>query len=403
MDLTSETERLLGFGHAAVLPDGGFAALDAHGEPTVGPMELWIACRMTHVYAIGHLLGHAGSAEIVDHGLAAITNLFADHEHGGWFAAVDPDGTPLDTTKAAYPHAFVILAATSATVAGRPGATALLDQALAVSERYFWDEDAGMVVDEWDRAFQHCDDYRGVNANMHTVEAYLAAADVTGDGRWLDRAVRITTRVVHGFARGNGWRLPEHFDADWNPLPDYNADEPAHPFRPFGATIGHGFEWARLTLHARAALEAVGEEAPHWMLDDAVSLFDASVRDGWAVDGADGFVYTVDWSGAPVVRERMHWVAAEALSAAAALRRATSDPRYAALEQAWWDHVDAHFVDRVDGSWWHELGPDLLPSSTVWGGKSDLYHAVQATLIPRLPLAPSLVSALAQEGGQVRQ
>ena len=44
---------------------------------------------------------------------------------------------------------------------------------------------------------------------------------------------------------------------------------------------------------------------------------DRAVRDGWAVDGAPGFAYTTDWAGAPVVRTRMHWVAAEAIGAAA--------------------------------------------------------------------------------------
>jgi len=32
----------------------------------------------------------------------------------------------------------------------------------------------------------------------------------------------------------------------------------------------------------------------------------------------------------------------------------------------------------------------------VWPGKPDLYHAVQATLIPRLPLAPTMATALAK-------
>jgi sulfoquinovose isomerase len=30
----------------------------------------------------------------------------------------------------------------------------------------------------------------------------------------------------------------------------------------------------------------------------------------------------------------------------------------------------------------------------VWSGKPDTYHAVQATLLPRLPLAPSLASGI---------
>ena len=160
------------------------------------------------------------------------------------------------------------------------GADELLAEALDVLDTRFWDEDAGMVVEEWDEAWTTLDGYRGVNANMHTVEALLAVGD-------LARAERILTRVVHGFARDNDWRIPEHFDASWTPIPDYNRDEPAHPFRPYGATVGHWFEWSRLTLGLRAGL---GDDAPGWMLDDAVALFDAGVREGWAVDGAAGFV-----------------------------------------------------------------------------------------------------------------
>lgn len=393
--LEAETDRLLDFGRAAAVPDGAFARQGEDGAPTEGPWELWIACRMTHVYAIAHLLGRPGSAVLVDHGLAAITGIFADADHGGWFSEVRRDGTPVDTTKAAYPHAFVILAASSAAAAGRPGAAALLADALAVSQERFWDEQAGMAVEEWDRAWTTLDDYRGVNANMHTVEAYLSAAGVTGQRVWLDRAVRIVERVVDGFARENGWRIPEHFDASWTPVLEYNADAPAHPFRPYGATIGHWFEWARLTLHARAALLAAGDEPPAWMLEDAAALFHAGVHEGWAVDGAPGFVYTVDWSGEPVVRERMHWVAAEALGAAAALHAATGGELYDALYTTWWEYVGAHVIDRVGGSWWHELGTDNAVSRTVWAGKADLYHAVQATLIPRLPLTPMIVPALA--------
>jgi mannose/cellobiose epimerase-like protein (N-acyl-D-glucosamine 2-epimerase family) len=226
---------------------------------------------------------------------------------------------------------------------------------------------------------------------MHTVEALLAAADVLDDASLRERALRVVTRVVHDLARGNQWRIPEHFDDTWTPVWDYNVDEPAHPFRPYGATIGHWLEWARLALHLRAGL---GDTAPSWLLDDARSLFDASVREGWAVDGADGFVYTVDWSGAPVVRERMHWVAAEATATAATLYAATGESAYAEWYTTWWQHVADCFLDRQHGSWRHELSPANLPSSVTWKGKPDTYHAFQATLIPRLPLSPTLAAAL---------
>jgi ABC-type sugar transport system permease subunit len=84
-----------------------------------------------------------------------------------------------------------------------------------------------------------------------------------------------------------------------------------------------------------------------------------------------------------VVRERMHWVAAEATATAAALFTATGGPSYADV-----------FIDTERGSWHHELDPQNRPSSLVWAGKPDTYYAFQATLIRRLPLTPTLAAAL---------
>ncbi|GAA1788648.1 AGE family epimerase/isomerase [Nocardioides hankookensis] len=384
LDLERETDRLLEFARASVHPDGGFAWLDDDGRPELDrPVELWITCRMTHVFALAHLMGRPYAAELVDHGIDALTGRFRDPVHGGWCAAVGPDG-PATRSKTAYEHAFVVLAASSAAVADRPGADALLAQALDVLDTHFWDEDAGMVVEEWDEAWTTLDGYRGVNANMHTVEALLAVGDVA-------RAERIVTRVVHGLARDNDWRIPEHFDARWRPLLDYNRVEPAHPFRPYGATVGHWFEWSRLTLGLR---EALGDDAPGWMLEDAVALFDAGVRDGWAVDGSAGFVYTVDWDGTPVVRQRMHWVLTEAVAAAATLARVTGDRVYDVCAEQWWTYAERSFIDREHGSWHHELSPDNQPAAGTWAGKPDVYHAVQATLVPRLPVWPPFARAL---------
>ncbi len=388
--LAAECDRLLDFGRGAVVADG-FGYLDDDGRPDPDrPVELWITCRMTHVHALGHLLGRDGCAALADHGVAALRGRLRDHENGGWWAQVGPSG-PVTTTKSAYEHAFVVLAASSAAAARRPHAAALLDEAVDVLLQHFWDDEAGMVVEEWDAAWTTLDDYRGVNANMHTVEALLAAADVLERDDLRERALRITARVVRDLAPAHAWRLPEHFDTAWTPLLDYNADRPADPFRPAGATVGHWLEWARLALHLRAAL---GEAAPDWLLDNAVGLFDAAVREGWAVDGADGFVYTVDFDGRPLVRQRMHWVLTEAVAAAAALHAATGEQRYAELYTQWWGYAEAHLIDRARGSWHHELAPDNSPDGQTWPGKPDLYHAVGATLVPRLPLAPTAAVAL---------
>lgn len=391
--LAGERDRLLDFAAASAHPDGGFAWLDDHGVPLLdAPVQSYITSRMTHVFSLGHLLGVPGTGRLADHGIAALTGRLHDVEHGGWFTAVGPDG-PTAGHKRAYEHAFVVLAAASATAAGRSGAEQLLTDALAVVEERFWSEEDGLLADEWDREFQTLDPYRGVNANMHAVEAFLAAADVAGLPLWRERALRIVERVVHGFARSNDWSLPEHFDPSWHALPDYNTADRAHQFRPYGVTIGHLMEWARLALHLRAAL---GPDAPDWLLADAESLFLAGVRLGWSVDGAEGFVYTVDWDGTPVVRDRLHWVLTEALGAAAALARVTGEPRYEGWYRLWWDHAAALFLDPVGGSWHHELDPQNRSAASVWSGKPDVYHALQATLVPVLPLAPMFAAALAR-------
>jgi mannose/cellobiose epimerase-like protein (N-acyl-D-glucosamine 2-epimerase family) len=396
--LAAEREHLLGFAEGSRHPLG-FGWLDERGriDPS-HPVELYVTCRMTHVMSLGVLLGRTGAAALAEHGVEALDGPLRDLGQGGWFPAVTDDG-PEGTAKGAYGHAFVVLAASSASAAGIPGASALLDAALAVSEERFWDDAAGMVVEEWDRGWHHLDPYRGMNANMHTVEAYLAAADVTGDRRWAQRAGRIAARLVM-HAEGNGWRIPEHYDSAWRPLPDYNREVPAHPFRPFGATVGHALEWSRLLIGVEATLGRLREPVPvsdtgTGLPDAAVALFARAVADGWAADGAEGFVYTTDWDGAPVVRARMHWVLAEAVGAAATLHRVTDEPSYEEHYRRWWGYADRYLVDRDGGgSWHHELDAENRPAATVWPGKPDVYHAFQATLLPLLPPEPTLGVAL---------
>jgi sulfoquinovose isomerase len=389
--LAQECHRLLDFGTRFPHRDGGAAWLDERGNPDLTrPVLTWVTARMAHTYGLGHLVGRPDGAALAAIALAGLTDRLRDRRYGGWVTA-DASGAVPDE-KTGYTHAFVVLAGSTATIAGLPGGPTLLEEALAVWDDRFYDTRAGLYVDTWDRSFTALDGYRGVNANMHAVEALLAAADALNAPDLRQRALRIAERVALEFARPHQWRIPEHFDADWTPLLELHRDQPDHPFRPYGATVGHGLEWARLLLHLEAALAPA---APDWLPSAAAALFERAVADGWAVDGTDGFVYTTDWAGRPVVRDRMHWVVAEAIGAASALLIRTADPRYGELADTWWHYVQEHVIDLPRGSWHHQLDPANRPIGTVWPGKPDLYHAVQATLIPRLPLAPVLAASLA--------
>ena len=112
---------------------------------------------------------------------------------------------------------------------GPSGGRPLLDQIIGVVERHFWSEDEGASVEAWDRAWRESEAYRGANANMHMVEAFLAARDATGDPIWAERALRIAQRLVRDVAGAHDWRVVEHFDAEWTPLPEYNRAEVRAP------------------------------------------------------------------------------------------------------------------------------------------------------------------------------
>ncbi|MBQ8798727.1 MAG: AGE family epimerase/isomerase [Lachnospiraceae bacterium] len=388
-------ENLFSFGHGFPSPGGGSYYLGDDGTPwKERNRETWITCRMAHVYSMGTMLGHVGSEALVDAALKGLNGELKDAEHGGWYAGLTAEGAVVPN-KQCYAHAFVILAASSAVLANRPGAEGLLKEALVIYDEKFWQEEEGLSVDTWDTSFQKLDTYRGLNANMHTVEAFLAAADVLGEEKYRVRAGRIIDRVLL-WAKENEWRIPEHFTETWKPDLECNKEVPDDPFKPYGATPGHGIEWARLITQWTMAFCKTEEEKKKYV-EAAESLYGRAVSDAWNADGARGLVYTTDWEGTPVVHDRMHWTLAEAINTSAVLYRVTGKDRYAKDYAEFMQYLDEIVADHDNGSWYHQLDRNNRVIGTVWPGKSDLYHAVQATLIPYLPVDVSVAPAVKKE------
>ena len=189
-------DKLLSFGHQFPSPGGGSYYLGDDGTPwKERNRETWITSRMAHVYSIGSFLGHDGSEALADAALKGLTGELHDDANGGWYAGLTADNEILPT-KQCYAHAFVILAASSGLLAERPGAKELLTEALETYDLRFWNEEEGLSCDTWNTEFTVLDDYRGLNANMHTVEAFLAAADVLQEEKYRVRCGRIIDHVL---------------------------------------------------------------------------------------------------------------------------------------------------------------------------------------------------------------
>jgi sulfoquinovose isomerase len=388
--LTQHANGLLAFGRNVGRPGGGAVWLDDNGQPDESKgLQTWITARMVHVFGLGALMGVPGSGAVAEVAMAGLIGPLRDEVNGGWFSAIDANGPTAG--KACYDHVFLLIAGATGTHAGLSGAPELLVEAEKVFLQHFWDDATGGCFDTWNTSFTELEPYRGINANMHAVEAMLSVASLTGDHVWLERAERICRRVI-AVSEQNGWRIPEHFDLDWAPQLDYNIDRPADQFKPYGATVGHAFEWSRLFLHLANSPLVTARES---LVKAAEYLYERAVLDGWARDGAPGFVYTTDWNGEPVVRDRLHWVLTEAINTSAALLRQTGNTAYEVDYRKWWDHAARFHIDPANGSWIHQLDQENKPAQSVWTGRPDLYHALQAAIVPTMPLYPMVAAALA--------
>jgi sulfoquinovose isomerase len=376
------------FQKGSINAKGGFHELDDDGHPLNTDndiRQIHVTCRMVHCFAIGSLIGRPGSDEIVDHGMRDIWEKHRDTRHGGYVWGHDDNGFT-DGKKQAYGHAFVLLAASSAKLAGHPLADEMIADVTKVINTRFWDEKRGAVSEEYENDWSKISDYRGQNSNMHMTEALMAAFEATGDKTYLAKAERIAELIIAKNAVPRGHRVAEHFNAEWELDKTYLGSE---MFRPAGTTPGHALEWSRLLIQ----LWILGEKRLSWLTDAARGLFRQAITLGWD-QKYGGFFYNLDWDDKPLMREKLWWPVSEAIGAASFLCAYDRDPYYQVWYRNLWDFAANHLIDHERGGWRSELREDLTPASRLFTGKPDIYHALQACLIPLYPTVAGVTMAI---------
>ena len=131
------------------------------------------------------------------------------------------------------------------------------------------------------------------------------------------------------------------------------------------------------------------------MVEAAKGLFRQAMLLGWDAKHG-GFFYTLDWQDKPDKCMKLWWPACEAVGAAHFLNELCPAPEWEAAYRQVWDVLSSAFVDRANGGWREELTEDMKPSFTIFPGKGDIYHALQACLIPLYPATGSLTRAIQQ-------
>jgi mannose/cellobiose epimerase-like protein (N-acyl-D-glucosamine 2-epimerase family) len=89
---------------------------------------------------------------------------------------------------------------------------------------------------------------------------------------------------------------------------------------------------------------------------------------------------------------RLFWPQAEGVGAAAFLNAIDGGAEYESWYRRIWDFIAADLIDRANGGWRSEAAE--AGEGPFFEGKPDLYHALQACLIPLLPTTGSITRGL---------
>jgi mannose/cellobiose epimerase-like protein (N-acyl-D-glucosamine 2-epimerase family) len=283
-----------------------------------------------------------------------------------------------DGTQHAYGQAFVLLAYAHATMAGLEETRPWIGETFDLMEARFWNADAGLYADEASQDWRTLSTYRGQNANMHAVEALLAAHAATNDQRYLERAWLVAYNITQRQAARCGGLIWEHYDADWQPDWQFNIDDPENLFCPWGYQPGHFTEWAKLLVQLEARAQGVLTEDLDWLLPTAERLFKAAVEKGWDEEH-DGLAYSLAPDLTVCDAHKYFWVQAESAAAAAMLAARTGNDAYWTWYERLWAYSWTHFVDHEHGAWYRILDREnrKLSDEKSPAGKVD-YHTMGA-------------------------
>jgi mannose/cellobiose epimerase-like protein (N-acyl-D-glucosamine 2-epimerase family) len=388
----------------AVDPSGGFfhflkddgTVYDRHTRHLVSSTRYVFLWSM----AARHLPGHPAYLAHARRALAFLRDVHRQPHSGGYAWTLDwRDGRArvTDATHHAYGLSFVMLAYAHALMAGMEEARTWLDETFDLMQHRFWQPEFGLYADEASEDWV-VKPYRGQNANMHAVEACLAAYEATADARYLERAATVAESLVQRQAQLSKGLIWEHYREDWSIDWDYNRGDMSNIFRPWGYQPGHFTEWARLLLKLEQELTtptprapwrertALAERSWDWLLPRACELFDTALRHGWD-EVHQGIVYGFGPDFTVCDARKYHWVQCETLATAAVLARRTGQAVYWGWYDRLWDYCWRHWVDHRHGAWFRILEPNNVKTTDEKSpaGKVD-YHTTGAcwAILPAL-------------------
>jgi mannobiose 2-epimerase len=375
---------------------GGYLTyFDRNGNPTGETVKTQLCqCRMIYTYSSAHRAGLGGGRclDIARQGVEFLIKHFWDPEHEGWFWTCEQDGSPKNTSKLTYGHAFAIYSLSEyAMASGDPKGLEWALKTYDVLQTKIADNCWGGYFEFLERDFskkrpgKYGGDRKSFDVHMHLMEAMTNLYEATQSRVHKDRTQEIVdllfSRMMHpefgtGIAQFSLAFQPLRailFAEVWGSDRDVEDDEG----RPMNNTsFGHNVEFAWLLNHTITILNLDRSK----YLEAFRKLYDHAVQYG--VDWKNGGVYCEGPNDGPA-REcnKEFWQQAECLVGFLDACILFGDTKY--LDA--YDNVHRFCMDKVIN---HEVG-EWFPlfdenSNLVWDYMGHAwkinYHTVRAAI-----------------------
>jgi mannobiose 2-epimerase len=344
-------EQILPFWNAlADRENGGFFGYVGHDgqvDPTY-PKGIVLHLRILWFYGQCSLaLKDSTCLAFAKHAYDFIVKHFLDPKFGGLYWLVSAKGTPVDTQKHGYSHAFFIYAMSAYYEAsGDPEALRLAMQIFDTIGRK-----APGCEEFCDREWNVTNPTKTTGAILHLVEAYTELYRVceAEDKFAVSRRLMCLLRIAHEQIYDGSGRLPEVFDADMNPVGEVHS-------------YGHFVEAAWLMNRTVDIIEPI---LPVEFADNIRQMNRRLVEKADELAFADdGSMYYEEVAG-EVNMTRAWWTQAEGIVGFLDAYNRSGEPRYLARAEGLWAFVKSRVIDPKSGEWFNESDENGVPDAEM--------------------------------------
>jgi len=284
-----------------------------------------------------------------------IENHFLDKKNGGVYWETDCNGTVVVNKKQVYAEAFTIYAYAEYFLAF--GDKTALDFAMDLFnklETICYDKKNGGYFEAFSETWDKLDDVRlsdkdlnepkGMNTNLHVLEAYTTLYEATKDAR-VGKALKDEILLYLNTIVDTNNHVTIFFSEDWQP-------------KTTEFSYGHDIESTWLIWEAAELLN--DKSLLNEIRPKILAMVDTFIAEGFDTETNSTWYEYFPKTGKKD-SDRHWWVQIEAVEGLANAYDMTGDKKYRDLALKQWDYISKNLIDRVHGEWFWRIDDDGFP------------------------------------------